>query len=128
LAAKIGDKSTAYTMYLRTSRLDLDDYNREVAEGLHITSMAGTWMSIVEGLAGVRVQGETLIMNPTIPDQWSKYEFNIFHQNQPLSLSISKETISIENKGENKINAMILGQSIEILPSSSIETKLKVLA
>ncbi len=128
LAAKIGDKSTAYKMYLRTSRLDLDDYNREVAEGLHITSMAGTWMSIVEGLAGVRVQGENLILNPITPDQWTKYEFNIFHQNQPLSLSISKETISIENKGEIKINAIILGQSIEILPSSSIETNLKVLS
>ena len=29
-------------MYLRTSRLDLDDYNNEVDEGLHITSM-GWW-------------------------------------------------------------------------------------
>ena len=38
-------------MYLRTARLDLDDYNNEVSEGLHITSMAGTWLSIVEGFA-----------------------------------------------------------------------------
>jgi maltose phosphorylase len=45
----------AYDFYLRTSRLDLDDYNKEVHEGLHITSMAGTWMSIVEGFAGMRV-------------------------------------------------------------------------
>ena len=37
-------------MYLRTARLDLDDYNHEVHEGLHITSMAGTWLSVVEGL------------------------------------------------------------------------------
>ena len=35
-------------MYLRTSRLDLDDYNNEVDEGLHITSMA-EYISIVEG-------------------------------------------------------------------------------
>jgi maltose phosphorylase len=39
----------AYSFYLRTSRLDLDDYNKEVEEG-HITSMAGTWMSIVKVL------------------------------------------------------------------------------
>jgi trehalose/maltose hydrolase-like predicted phosphorylase len=32
--------------YLRTSRLDLDDYNKEVEEGCHITSMAGTWMML----------------------------------------------------------------------------------
>jgi maltose phosphorylase len=128
MAAKIGDKATAYKMYLRTSRLDLDDYNREVAEGLHITSMAGTWMSVVEGLAGVRVQGENLVLNPIIPTEWSKYEFNIFHQNQPLSLSISKENISIENKGESAIKAMILGQAIEILAHSKMETKLQVTA
>jgi maltose phosphorylase len=85
-------------------------------------------MSIVEGLAGVRVQGENLVLNPTIPDQWSKYEFNIFHQNQPLSLTISKENISIENKGETKVKAIIDGLSVEILANSTIETKLKELA
>ncbi|MCX8485939.1 MAG: family 65 glycosyl hydrolase domain-containing protein [Crocinitomicaceae bacterium] len=55
LAAKIGNLAKAYELYLRTSRLDLDDYNHEADEGLHITSMAGTWMSVVEGMAGVRV-------------------------------------------------------------------------
>ena len=40
-----------YEMYLRTSRLDLDDYNNEVDEGLHITSMTSLdhELSIVEG-------------------------------------------------------------------------------
>jgi maltose phosphorylase len=49
----------AYTFYLRTSRLDLDDYNKKVEEGCHITSMAGTWMSIVEGFGGMRVKNDT---------------------------------------------------------------------
>ncbi|MFN6038050.1 MAG: family 65 glycosyl hydrolase domain-containing protein, partial [Bacteroidota bacterium] len=55
LATKIGKHELAYKMYLRTSRLDLDDYNKEVHEGLHITSMAGTWLSVVEGFAGIRI-------------------------------------------------------------------------
>ncbi|MBV1887755.1 MAG: glycoside hydrolase family 65 protein, partial [Urechidicola sp.] len=42
LAASIDRIPKAYEQYLRTSRLDLDDYNHEVHEGLHITSMAGT--------------------------------------------------------------------------------------
>ena len=56
----------AYTFYLRTSRLDLDDYNKEVEEGLHITSMAGTWMSIVEGFGGMRVKNDALHFEPRI--------------------------------------------------------------
>ena len=55
-AAKLDRMEQAYTFYLRTSRLDLDDYNNEVEEGLHITSMAGTWMSIVEGFGGMRIK------------------------------------------------------------------------
>ena len=41
IACSIDDIEKAYELYLRTSRLDLDDYNSEVHEGLHITSMAG---------------------------------------------------------------------------------------
>jgi maltose phosphorylase len=59
----------AYSFYLRTSRLDLDDYNKEVEEGCHITSMAGTWMSIVEGFGGMR-KNDTLNFSPKIPKQW----------------------------------------------------------
>ena len=68
LAAKIGDMPKAYSLYLRTARLDLDDYNKEAHEGLHITSMAGTWMSIVEGFGGMRIQDGLLSFRPAIPE------------------------------------------------------------
>src|SRR5699024_5606500 len=51
-AAALDRMEQAYKFYLRTARLDLDDYNKEVKEGCHITSMAGTWMSIVQGFGG----------------------------------------------------------------------------
>ena len=78
----------AYTFYLRTSRLDLDDYNHEVHEGLHITSMAGTWMSIVEGFGGMRVKDNKLSFTPRIPKQWKGYSFKINFRNQVLKVNI----------------------------------------
>jgi maltose phosphorylase len=42
--------------YLRTSRLDLDDYNKEVEEGCHINGR--NLMSIVEGFGGMRMKKE----------------------------------------------------------------------
>jgi len=78
LAASIDRMPKAYEQYLRTSRLDLDDYNHEVHEGLHITSMAGTWMAIVEGFGGMRVwNDEKLTFNPQIPNEWKSYSFKI---------------------------------------------------
>ena len=67
LAAKIGDDKRAYEFYLQTARLDLDDYNNEVHEGCHITSMAGTWMSFVKGFGGMRIKNDKPYFAPNIP-------------------------------------------------------------
>ena len=77
LASALGKTDEAYELYLRTSRLDLDDYNKEVHEGLHITSMAGTWLSIVEGFGGMRVKDGELHFCPRLPKHWESLTFKI---------------------------------------------------
>jgi maltose phosphorylase len=103
LAAKIGRLEKAYELYLRTSRLDLDDYNHEADEGLHITSMAGTWMSIVEGLAGIRVTSQGIHIKPVIPNQWRSYCFQIMVRNQLVRVEVSRDEYSIQNTGSDAI-------------------------
>lgn len=95
-AAKLDRMEQAYTFYLQTSRLDLDDYNHEVHEGLHITSMAGTWMSIVEGFGGMRVQNNTLSFTPKIPKQWRGYSFKVNFRNHILKISTNQNQTSFE--------------------------------
>ncbi|WP_308991157.1 glycoside hydrolase family 65 protein [Mariniflexile litorale] len=104
-AAKLDRMEQAYTFYLRTSRLDLDDYNHEVHEGLHTTSMAGTWMSIVEGFGGMRVKNNTLSFTPKIPKQWKGYSFKINFRNQILKVSVTQNQTNFE---------LINGDSLEI--------------
>ncbi len=77
LAAKLGYEEKAVEMYMRTSRLDLDDYNHEAHEGLHITSMAGTWMSIVQGFGGMRLENDSLKFNGMLPKAWQSFTFRI---------------------------------------------------
>lgn len=89
-AAKLDRMDQAYTFYLRTSRLDLDDYNKEVEEGLHITSMAGTWMSIVEGFGGMRIKEGKLCFAPKIPEQWDMYSFKINFRNRILKVTVTQ--------------------------------------
>ncbi|WP_448822284.1 family 65 glycosyl hydrolase domain-containing protein [Capnocytophaga sp.] len=82
LASALGKTDEAYTLYLRTARLDLDDYNKEVHEGLHITSMAGTWLSIVEGFAGMRVKNGELHFTPRLPKHWKSLSFKVIFQGE----------------------------------------------
>lgn len=117
-AAKLDKMDMAYTFYLRTSRLDLDDYNKEVEEGCHITSMAGTWMSIVEGFGGMRVKDNTLHFSPKIPKEWTAYSFKINFRNQILKVAINQEETLFELEGTKNLTVFVNGEPILVKPNS----------
>jgi len=95
LAAKLGYEEKAYEMYMRTSRLDLDDYNHEAHEGLHITSMAGTWMSIVQGFGGMRVENDKITFKPMLPLKWDAYAFNVLFRGNVIHVEVNKDGVNI---------------------------------
>ncbi len=119
-AAKLDRMEQAYTFYLRTSRLDLDDYNKEVEEGLHITSMAGTWMSIVEGFGGMRVKNDVLHFEPRIPEEWNGYSFKINFRNQILKVSVHQHETNFTLEGDTKISVFVNGKEVSVVPNSLV--------
>jgi maltose phosphorylase len=106
IAAKLGDEDRAYEFYLRTARLDLDDYNNDTEDGCHITSMAGTWMTVVEGFAGMRVHDGKLSFRPFLPGKWQSFSFNIGFRGALLNIKVSKEGVLVKNLSD--IEATIL--------------------
>jgi maltose phosphorylase len=114
LAAKIGYEEKAYEMYLRTSRLDLDDYNNEAHEGLHITSMAGTWMSVVQGFGGMRVINGQLHFTPMIPQQWNSFSFTIRFRGRVVKVTIDKSQMAIELLNGDKVDVVVNGNTFII--------------
>jgi maltose phosphorylase len=119
-AAKLGRMEQAYQFYLRTSRLDLDDYNNEVDEGLHITSMAGTWMSIVEGFGGMRVKDNRLSFNPKIPKQWEAYSFKINFRNQIIKINVCQNETNFELQGNEELQILVNDELVTITPNSLV--------
>ncbi len=121
LAAKLGYKEKAYELYLRTARLDLDDYNDEVYQGLHITSMAGTYLSVVEGFGGMRLKDNVVQFNPFIPDQWKSYSFMVKHREQLLKVEVTKEKTTVFNQGSNTAKVYVRGIEYNIQRNDFIE-------
>ncbi|WP_417876557.1 glycoside hydrolase family 65 protein [Winogradskyella sediminis] len=119
-AAKLDRMDQAYTFYLRTSRLDLDDYNHEVHEGLHITSMAGTWMSIVEGFGGMRVKNDTLSFEPKIPAQWEGYSFKVNFRHQIITVSVSQNETQFKLEGDKDLTIYVDGKEVAISPNNMV--------
>ncbi|MFH4968039.1 glycoside hydrolase family 65 protein [Gaetbulibacter sp. M240] len=119
-AAKLNRMEQAYTFYLRTSRLDLDDYNHEVHEGLHITSMAGTWMSIVEGFGGMRIRNNTLSFTPRIPKEWDAYSFKINFRNQTIKVTVNQDTTCFEQDGSKDLDILVNNKSVTLTPENKV--------
>lgn len=105
LASRVGYVDKAYNLFLHATRLDLDDYNNELEQGLHITSMAGGWLAIVRGFAGMQVLEGLMSFSPTIPQKWNSYTFKINFRERTLQLCINKRNIEVK---------LIKGQSLKI--------------
>lgn len=120
LAARIGRSEKAYEMYLRTSRLDLDDYNHEVDEGLHITSMGGTWMSVIYGFGGMMVRDGLLSFEPKLPANWETLSFKILYRGRTLSIHIEKKRMTIENLEGEGVDLFLAGTKVHLEKSNSV--------
>lgn len=95
LAADLGKMDKAVEFYARTARLDLDNYNNDTEDGLHITSMTGSWLTIVQGFAGMQTHHGKLSFRPYLPENWTNYAFHINYRGRLLKISVTNEEIAI---------------------------------
>jgi len=88
IAAEVGYQDKAYDYFMETARLDLDDTHGNTHYGVHTAAMAGTWMGVAYGFAGMRVVGGDLKFAPSLPAKWQHYTFKIHFKGALLEVHI----------------------------------------
>ncbi len=102
VASEIGYRDDAYRYFMQTARLDLDDYNNNAHEGIHSACMAGSWLCVTHGFAGMRVYNGVLKFNPYLPQGWSDYQFKIQFRKHKLKVYVNDTGVSYTlETGEN---------------------------
>jgi maltose phosphorylase len=124
IAASIGYQEKAYDLYLRTARLDLDDYNNDTEDGCHITSMGGTWMSFVQGFGGMRIKNGILAFAPILPEKWEGYSFRINFRGATVKIEVNRQEVIFENHSARELNIELYGNEVVLAPKSQIKTEL----
>lgn len=124
LASELGMEEKAYEMYNRTARLDLDNYNNDTEDGLHITSMTGSWLAIVQGFAGMRTANETLSFAPFIPTTWDRYTFKIVYREHQLKIDVNKENVLISQVGPS-LTLKLYDEEVQLGENGEIQVALK---
>lgn len=109
---KMADKSVEF--YERTARLDLDNYNNDTSDGLHITSMTGAWLSIVQGFAGMRVRDDQLHFEPFLPDKWQGYSFRFLFRGRLLSVAVDQNGSHVELLSGEPLTIDLAGEKLTL--------------
>ncbi len=113
LAAQLGYREKAVEMYQRTARLDLDNINHDTEDGLHITSMAGSWLAMAHGFAGMRTV-DGLSLNPFLPDAWKGYAFQFNYRGRMIRVSVKQGEAGVELLSGEPLEMTLCGEKITL--------------
>ncbi len=114
LASEIGYVREAERFYEHTGRLDLNDVNGNTHEGVHIACMAGTWMAIVNGVAGMRVGQNRLRFAPRLPRRWQSLRFAIQYRGRRLSVVMRPKETEFRLEEGAPLTIWVDGQAVAL--------------
>jgi len=127
IASEVGYHDKAYAYFMETARLDLDDTHGNTCHGVHTAAMAGTWLGVACGFAGMRVYQGALRFAPTLPARWSHYQFRIHVHGHLLQIRIAADGVEYRLLGGNIDADNLLafhhhGQAVKLSAASPSQT------
>lgn len=114
IAADLRYQEKAVELYKRTARLDLDNYNNDTKDGLHITAMSGGWLAIVHGFAGMRVSNNKLTFKTFVPNAWNGYKFKLNFRGRLIDVNVTKHDTKIKLLSGDPLVINVNGEEIEL--------------
>jgi alpha,alpha-trehalose phosphorylase len=88
LAAEVGQLELAHDYLGEAALMDLRDLNQNTRDGVHVASLAGTWLGLVAGLGGMRDHDGALSFAPRLPSRISRLEFALLWRGLRLRVEV----------------------------------------
>jgi alpha,alpha-trehalose phosphorylase len=90
IAAEVGHLELAYDYFAETALIDLQDLAHNTRDGLHIASLAGTWLAAVAGFGGMRDFDGSLRFAPRLPPRLVRLTFRVVFRGRRLTVEATK--------------------------------------
>ena len=98
------------------ARLDLDNYNRNTEQGLHVTSMSGAWLNMVCGWGGLRTDGDLLSFIPSIPGKWRAFTYRLSYRGSILEVTVDRKSARFRVVSGDGIKIRVYGKVRKAVP------------
>jgi alpha,alpha-trehalose phosphorylase len=119
-AAELGYADLAYAYFMRTARMDLDDVNGNVSHGVHAAAMAGSWVSLVYGFAGLREDDGRISFAPRLPPAWTRLRFRMLIGAALLQVTLTSHAATYELLAGEALEVRHFGQTLRIIAGEPV--------
>lgn len=113
--------------YLRESAMaDLRDLRGDTDEGLHIASVAGTWLALSAGLGGLREDAEHLELAPLLPSGLSRTCYRVVWRGRLLRVETTRDGTTVTMlRGDEPVDVLVDGTLLRVGAESPAHAPLR---
>jgi alpha,alpha-trehalose phosphorylase len=120
VAAEVGHLELAYDYFGEAAMMDLADLNRNTRDGLHIASLAGSWIAAVNGFGGLRDHGGELSFAPRLPPRLSRMEFRVQWRGRRLRVDVGDSEATYELTAGEALEITHHGERVTVAPGEPL--------
>jgi alpha,alpha-trehalose phosphorylase len=100
VAAEVGCTQLAYDYLAEAALMDIDDLERNTSDGLHLASLAGAWIALVDGFGGLRHTDDGLSFAPQLPKGWTRLCFGLVLGDGHLRVDVRPDDVEYLYSGK----------------------------
>ncbi len=120
LASETGCLGLAFDYAVEAALLDLHDFEHNTRDGLHVASLAGTWIALVCGFGGLRSSGETLEFAPRLPEGLTRLSFSVLYRSQCLHAEIGPHEATYSVRGGRPLRILHHGEPLTVTDNEHV--------
>jgi trehalose/maltose hydrolase-like predicted phosphorylase len=126
MCAEVGHVELAHDYLHETALIDLRDLHDNAGSGLHMASLAGAWIALVEGFGGLRVQGEQLLLDPQLPVGIGRLAFRTRWRGLRLLVEVTGESVrlSLRDESTDGVDVVLAGEQVRVSLDAPVERTL----
>jgi alpha,alpha-trehalose phosphorylase len=121
MCADVGHLELAHDYTFEAALIDLRDLHENTRNGLHMASLAGTWIALVAGFGGLRDDEGVLALDPHLPDGISCLRFRLRWRGFRLTVNANhaQVTYTLRDGPERGLTIRHAGEALDLTTGES---------
>ncbi|MGW2262572.1 glycoside hydrolase family 65 protein [Streptomyces sp. NPDC001780] len=124
IASEVGYQDLAIKYFTSSLFVDLADLHRNSSDGVHVASAGGVWTALVNGFGGMRDHGETVTLDPRLPEEWEQLTFRLTLRGTRVRADIRHGELTLTVEDGDKATLVVRGQEVTVGPQAPVTVAL----